>query len=293
MKKTLGSVGLGAALALAGCQSAPSEAPASDVAAAAEPVAQAPAYEQIAPRYAARVRPMSRLWTRVTARYWGEDASGNPLNEMAEGHLQVVRPDDVALSLGKLGETYLYLGSNPEKYWWIDLLDADNSVALVGTHAEATPRRIAALGLPVRPPDLIELLGVTEIAAEGGRVDFGEREGELIVTSPRPVGWVRLWVDQETLEPRRIALLEESGDERIHADLEAYQRLLGVVSETLFRVPRRAVVNAAGEEWTVRLTLNEPRTNHSIRDDLVFNPDRLFQRFGVKDIIDLDERVAP
>jgi len=86
--------------------------------------ASLPAYEDVVAAYNARVSAFGRVWARVTAVYRGVDDAGNRLSEQAEGHLQIERPDRVALSLGKLGETYLYLGSNESRYWWIDLVDA-------------------------------------------------------------------------------------------------------------------------------------------------------------------------
>lgn len=283
--------------------------------------ASLPAYEDVVAAYNARVSAFGRVWARVTAVYRGVDDAGNRLSEQAEGHLQIDRPDRVALSLGKLGETYLYLGSNESRYWWIDLVDADRKVALTGTHAEATPARIRALGLPVRPPELVEVVGIVPLPVRGGVVERDTRPGAppggFMVTAPRgggagdggpgggadsgpsggPIGGlVRLWFAPEDDdaagfrgEPTRVALLDAAGAEVLHATLGAYQRFGGVDRPRSHRLPRRVRLESDRFEGWARLTMYDPE-RRSI-NPLVFDPDGLFARLGVDEVIDLDERL--
>ena len=293
----------GSLVLLAGCQTTGDGATAAAEVRAA-PGVPPPSYDEVAAAYNARVAVFERVWARVTAVYRGVDDAGNRLREQAEGHIQIERPDRVALSLGKLGETYLYLGSNGSRYWWIDLVDSDRKVALIGTHAEATPERVRALGLPVRPPELVETIGILRLPETGGTVEPDTRPGApaggYVVTAPGRRGPVRLWFAPDGapdeagvaagagVEPTRIALLDGAGEERLAATLEAYQRFEGVDEPRAHRLPRRVRVESDRFEGWARITMYDPQ-RRSI-NQLVFDPEGLFGRLGVNEVIDLDER---
>lgn len=228
-----------------------------------------------------RVERLERLWARVTLVVNTVDPAGDAVTEQAEGHLQIERPRGVALSLGKLGETYLYLGSNDERYWWIDVVDRDNRAAVTGRHAAVTMEKAAQLGVPVHPLELVEVLGLTPIG-EGAVV-----RGATVTTTTATGGRVVRALDPGTYEPVRIDVVDRAGQIVLSASHEAYQ-LASVRDDTRVRprVPGRVIVEAPTVPATVRLALYDPE-NRDIRA-IAFDFERLLKAFRVETVYDLD-----
>ncbi|MEZ6318056.1 MAG: hypothetical protein R3B49_04765 [Phycisphaerales bacterium] len=247
-----------------------------------------PAYEEIARAWNERVDGLDRLWARAVVRVEGNDAAGKRLSEQAEGHLQIVQPDDLALSLGKVGETRLHLGSDGERYWWLDSIDPDHAVALVGRHDKVTLEKAAALGLPVHPLDLIELLGITPLPAKGRSVGWSKDGTEAVFNVPARWGSRWVWVDPVTFEPRKIALADEDFKVLAEADLEKYDivRIDGDATRQP-EVATRVIVRTPAFDGWVRMTLYEPR-NRSISAK-AFELGSLLKRYGIEEQIDVDD----
>ena len=150
------------------------------------PRAEAPSYDEVAARYNDRVAPAETFWARASIRVEGRDAEGGRLSEQAEGHLQIERPRRLALSIGKLGETHLYLGSSDDVYWWMDLIDKDDAFAVFGRHEYVTPDKAAQLGVPVHPLDLIDAIALSPLpeGAPGSWAAWSPDGRELVVRAP-------------------------------------------------------------------------------------------------------------
>lgn len=168
----------------------------------------APAYAAAARAYNERADRLGRVWARavVTIRY--VDTEGVVQREQGEGHLQLLRPGKVAVSVGKVGTVLLWLGSDGTRWWWIDLT-GDARVARVGRRGEEP----AALALV--PGDLFALTGTAPLPASGGATQWSA-DGQLLgLTSVRPAarpgaapGVQRLWVDPATYEPVGVELYD-------------------------------------------------------------------------------------
>lgn len=246
-----------------------------------------PAYEDIAEAYNRRVDGLERLWAHAVVRVEGEDAQGKALREQAEGHLQVVLPDRLALSMGKVGKPLLQLGCDESRYWWFDAL-ANEPVGLVGRHELATPRKSAALGLPVHPLDLIELIGMTPLPA-GDRTVGWSKDGTLAVFNvPARWGSRWVWVDPQTLEPMKIALADESLAILAEAELSHYE-IVRIEGDATRRpmIATRAVIRTPAFDGFARITLSDPR-NRTI-SNVPFDFEGLQQRYGVAEPVDVDD----
>ena len=252
----------------------------------------APPYGEIVERYNDRVSQLGRLHARAVAAVDGTDAEGRRLKEQAEGYLLIERPDRLALMLGKLGDTNLYLGANAESYWWFDMV-SEEKLALVGRHDAITRRKTDALGLPVRPLDLIELSGLTPLPEAGGTTARDAR-GNLVVTTSLPRGTKVMTLEPRSLRPISITLLDLSGEEAVTAELGQYAPVT-VEGDGAAR-PRtatRVVARPAGFDAEIRLTLYEPK-NRSL-NARAFDVDRLIRiyRFADDEVVDLDEVLPP
>lgn len=245
-----------------------------------------------------RVAPLWRLWARTTliVEQLDPDDPGGLLRDQAEGHLQLEQPDRFALSVTKLGDIYFYLGSNAERYWWIDRLTEDR-VALFGRHSRATPELAQLLGIPIHPLDLMDLLGVTPLPDDSG-LEIGPRtegevgwtaEGAVAVTVPARWGWRRVVLDPLTYEPSRVEMLDAGGGVVLASALSRYGsvriRGQGVPGPG---VARRAVIESRDTGARVTMDLYEPE-NRELSEQ-AFNFEalvRAYVRGG--EVIDLDE----
>lgn len=250
--------------------------------------AELPALNAIVDAHNARVGPLDRLWARASVRVEGRDAEGSKFSEQGEGHLQVERPDRVAVMVGKLGEVYFALGANAERYWLIDVSDSDRRVMLSGDQSLATPAKAAALGLPVHPRDIPMLLGLMPLDAGAVAGPAWDDAGRAVLRLPTRWGSAALRYD-----PRSLELVGSSAFDADGAVLaEATLGLQGAVTDgngvlPVGRLPQRIEIRVPGFDGFVRMQLGEPRVR-SI-NATVFDPGRLRRAYRVGEEIDLDD----
>ena len=310
-----------ASLLLPGCASTP-DAP--DAPVVTQPQRSAlPSYAEVAGAQNRRVADLDKVWAAASALVTYQDQDGQVRTEQAEGYLQIIQPDRVALSLGKqiTSEVYFYLGSNATHYWWFDRLDPERKIAYVGTHEMASPERAASLGAPVHPLDLLDLIGITALpgAVEVGRdpepperaaangVEREEREG--IEPSPPPgarVGWSpdgrhvlvdvparfgtrRMWFDPATMLPRRVELLDSRGRVSVASVLE--RDVLVEVRGDSRRRPLMAEnidVTIPGTPIRIRLLLDRIENRQERQSAAPFDLERLLRAYPVDRVEDVD-----
>ncbi len=188
------------------------------------PPATMPEYVDIAKRFNRRIARLNRIWSRANLTLKYTDDTGKKNVDRAEGYVQLIQPDKTAISVNKLGETYFYFGSNATGYWWLDLSDSSDKVALFGTHAKATPQRVALLGLPVHPLELLDLFAITPLPdqANAGTVSWDGLAGQFVVEVPALWGHRKMWLHTQTLAPQRVELIGRDGSVRATAKLERY-----------------------------------------------------------------------
>ncbi|MFG0274532.1 MAG: hypothetical protein ACF8QF_05705 [Phycisphaerales bacterium] len=271
-------------LSLPACRSGPD--------AATPPVAAPPpAYEAIAEVYNARAARLERMWSRavVQLRYLDED--GRRRSVQGEGHLQVIQPNRLALSAGKLGETLFWLGGDSERFWAFELGDA--SRASVGRHENVGRPCARSLAAPVHPLEALDLLGITALPASPAPVAWSEDGQALVIEFPGRFGPQRVFVDPVDYLPTRIELLDpRDGAAAIVATLEQHERVSLAGSPGYNpRVATRIVIEHPGSESEVRLTLSD-MTDGSGRGRLaeaVFAFESLLRAFRPDEIVVLDE----
>ncbi|MFT3686154.1 MAG: hypothetical protein QM783_14740 [Phycisphaerales bacterium] len=77
--------------------------------------ASAVAYGEAAAKYNANVENLKRLFGFVVVQIEYVDKKGERHKEQGEGRIQIIQPDHVALSVGKVGETFFWLGSDSQR----------------------------------------------------------------------------------------------------------------------------------------------------------------------------------
>jgi hypothetical protein len=256
-----------------------------------------PSYLDISARYNARVAPLSSLWSRTILRLWYHDPDGREHTDQLEGYFQFRRPRSVNLTLQKVGQNAAVLGSNDERYWFMDLGDA--KLARVGEHAKATPERIAALGLPVYPLDLLGLFGVTALPGvetlESPPTLAWSGDGRSLVLTldlGAGAGRRRLTLDPETLEPSKIEALDPSGAPVLAADLSRYTpvTLIGAAAALPpVRIAGEVVASFDNGRTRVRMRLNDPESGGKRPTPGVFDFDTLVSSYNIRRVESLDE----
>lgn len=226
------------------------------------PAGPPPSYAEVAQRYNANLRYLDRLWARVEVSLrWYE--KGKKQFERGEGHLILQTPDNVALEVGKVGQTVLWAGSNPRKYWLFNLR-AQPPEVFYGEHANVGKTGVQPLPMPVQPRDLVKLLGLAPLPASteveeattspgngNGRVRWHGAYLEVEADRDR----YRLLVDPRTYLPVRVEWLDVKGHVAASARLSLPQavRVKGLASEQWPRWPSRLEAEFAGSDD--RLTL--------------------------------------
>lgn len=285
MKRTLACAA--AALLLGACSSDKAELGAE----LEERLGPAPAYSDVAVRYNENVAHLSRVWARATVQVVSRDEDGERHKDQGEGHLQIVRPDRLALQLGKLGDTLFYLGSNSDEYWWFDMLDQDEKVGLHGRHDSASPATVSEFGVPVHPLDLMEVLGVLPLPESGGEVSWSEGGRSIDVRAPVRFGERVMTLDADTLRAERVRLLTNDGSVAVDAELTRYKQveIQGAPSFGLM-IATRHIISVPEIDATITINLYEP-TNKEIKE-IPFDRARLTKAYRIDRVIDLDERAG-
>jgi hypothetical protein len=208
--------------------------------------------------------------------------------DRAEGFLQWIQPDRVAMRLDKVGQNFAWLGVGGGKYWWIGTRDTPE--ALVGSMDRANPDKARELGLPVHPLDLPEVLGAVPLPDSPGSVHLAwSSEGLLRITSAARWGVRVLWLDRDTLDPKRVALLDARGRSVVLARVERIQRV-EVLGDTFSpaRLGTRYHIDLPLADARVTLDLVKPQNPGDAMKTRAFELDALLRAYRVDRVRDLD-----
>ncbi len=281
--------------ALAGCRAGPGTKGREG------PPGPLPSYATIAAAYNGRVAPLDRVWARSVVRVWYPDREGEEQTDQVEGHFQFVRARNLLLTFKKLGETYAALGSNDERYWWIEL--GEEKVAWVGDHGPGTAERARELGLPVQPIDLIRLLGVLPLPEPGSDpipAVTRSRDGRSVLVTMFPmmgsgassVKGVRYRLDPRTFEPTRIQLLDEAGRVAMEAGLSRFQPVALAGGRTGGGMATQIDASLDAGTRRMRLWLHDAENSERRPREEAFDLDAVLGSYGVTDVRSIDEVAA-
>ncbi|MFN3167594.1 MAG: hypothetical protein ACE37H_11070 [Phycisphaeraceae bacterium] len=250
-------------------------------------------YAEVAARYNQTVEPFESLWSRTEVDIeWYEledDGDRAYRRETGDGKFMYRRPGDTALLVEKLGKTYLWAGSNGERYWLFDMVDGDNKTAYVGEFAKLGQPGRRAFPMPVRPdmvPVLLGLLPLPPVSVLGEAPPVDLYEGRYLVE----VDGLRMLIDPQTFRPARVDLTDTAGFSVLTSKLEGRfpVEVEGVPDHRLPTIARKAEVYVSG--YDSRLTVSmvfattEPRR---VRDPM-FDFDLLNQAMKIDRVEPLD-----
>lgn len=245
-----------------------------------------PAASELVRLHDARLERLDRLWARISIVVEGVDRNGAPVREQAEGFLMVVRPDRAAVIITKLGDTYFYLGSNAEQFWWIDV---EKKHAVVGRQGTDDVLRVSEFGVPVPPSELPSLLGLTRLAPLGefsvARVPAG---AALSRSASRQVV-----VDPVTGAPRAVVVRDARGGVIMESRLSGEERVVLLEGGAEPRIAQRAIVSLPATKVRVTMTLYEPQNRGARMPMAAFDLPGLLERHGVASVQRIDQAAPP
>jgi hypothetical protein len=250
-----------------------------------------PSTLELAQAHNERVASLPSLWARISLRAKGTYADGESYEEQGEGHLQLVKPNNISLTIGKLGETYFAFGANADQYWSFDLSNSDHKTVLVGQLDQATPEKASALGLPVHPAELIALTGLMPIdLANAGGTRWADDAKSVGISMPSRWGSVTLWFNPRTSLVVRSQAYNQSGNLVATASLSRYKEA-SIKGHSPIMVPGKIEITTPttpndNDTGFIRIELSEPRSK-AIRP-IVFDPSKLIRSYRVDETIDLD-----
>lgn len=256
-----------------------------------------PTVQDVIAKYNARVGRLEAIESPVELVIRATDANGKETKEQGEGNLKMVRPRKIALRIDKVSQTFFWLGSNDEKYWWFDLR-GDEKVALVGTHSKATPEVAARFGLPVHPVDLLDLAGVAPLeGAEKASISWAKDGRQVVVEMPGRWGVMRMTIEPKSGEASAVEILDAAGKVVVSSRLEKYEavKVRGDAAATA-RMATRLVAEVPSAKATVELLIHTPVNNGAARiKDANFEYEELKRVLGAQKEVDLDlvEAQAP
>ncbi len=196
-------------LCFTGCRTAPA-GPTAD---------ETPSYSEIAEVHNQRIERLSELYARGVIEIRWRDGDGRHF-EQGNLDLWLQLPRHTALRVEKLGNVFLWLGSNDERFWLFDML-GDQTVLLTAPHDAA----IDAAGLfAVRPLALVDLAGLTVLPEPHGNDDpevhYDESLDAWLLTAPGQGGDTRLYLHRTSLLPVRVESIMANGDIAYRSDLQ-------------------------------------------------------------------------
>lgn len=236
---------------------------------------------EIREAYNNRVAAIERMRAQAVVEVGWVDEKDKSHWQQGDGPLIIRKPHDLALAIGKLGNVMFWLGRNADRYWFFELNPPDNQppIAYVGQIDELDQLRPNQLPLPIRPDQLIDFLGITNLpddfevvpAAGQGPGVYLLREHDI------PGASRRYWWLDEKLRPTRIGFIGTDGEVVAEAALSAYKPLplAGSPPGAWPDVATRIEIKLPANRANVLLNLSDLTTEKSKFSDAQFDFDRL------------------
>ncbi|MEX0885081.1 MAG: hypothetical protein WD009_01460 [Phycisphaeraceae bacterium] len=257
--------------------------------------AAVPAYDALITRYNANVTELDQVWSTAIVQARWVDERGRRQFEQGSGNFIYRRPHDVALTVGQLGQTALWAGSNADRYWLFDL--RSDGEATFGRHANVGQPCSESLELPVNPRMVPHLMGLLPLMAAppGEEPRVAVVNGYFVIDPPG--SGLRLWLDSRSARPARIDMLDAAGEPALVAMLYSHEpvamdRLEGadrprIATHTNFYVMHDEL-DPANPDLIVELdVVNDGRRRDQVRD-ATFDLDRLLRAHRPATVRDLD-----
>jgi hypothetical protein len=252
-------------------------------------VSRLDAAEPVRAAYNQRVEQLGVLWSRGIVAFRYRDADGNRRDDQGNANVQMILPDRFAMRIHKVGETLLWIGSDDEHYWLIDLL-SDPSAGYIGRHDEFTIEKGERVGLPVPPRELPRLMGLEQIPefGEGGARLRSVTDQAVVIEVPSRWGWWVYALDGGG-HAQTIQLRDLQDRVLLEAELERYMPVeLRGIGGARPQTAGRMRLTAPGTDWRITVELDVPSNRQPNAEAFDFL--ELTEILAPSEVIDLDEQ---
>lgn len=270
-----------------------------------EPIGELPDYDQLVTRYNENLQGIDQIWSRADVTVEYKDDKGKKRKDRGDQSILMIKQseddiDSVALALGGLGKTVLWIGCDAERYWVFHLQDEKSLHYGAWENINAlTTKRLPA---PIYPNDLPLIMGIEPLvpSTEEPALSYGTpivewSRGYYLIETP----WnrTRILIDPETAMPVRIDRFGNDGLSNLIVRLSEYEpvEFKGIPSEIS---PRR--VSSRIEAWVLR---DGPHVTIKLRDisdgrvnrkqeaamRTAFNLEVLLKAHNPRIVVDLDQ----
>ncbi|TVQ78192.1 MAG: hypothetical protein EA380_06480 [Phycisphaeraceae bacterium] len=245
-----------------------------------------------------RAERLDRLWGRVAVTFRFTDQDGRRRFEQGEGHFQLLDGAHLALSVGKLSEVMLWIGSDETRYWLIERFEQRR--AWFGAHESFTRAKGERIGLPIAPRELLVLMGLAPLDPDADWTTSRTKSGATLLTirEPNSASSWRAELAPDTRLPETVELLDADGAVILRAEhtvvrpaIIRYERssdfdhIARAISISYPAADASLTINFDAELFDGRRT-GRPRRN-------AFNLEGLLNALGPMDeVVDLDASVA-
>ena len=250
-----------------------------------------PTYETLVELHNRNTARLDRLWSRSTVVVQWTDENDKRKRRQGEGRLIFIRPDRVALEVGKVGHTLMWFGCNETHYWLFDLSE-EPETAYLGKHKNLE-RPTTQLAIPLQPQQVFYLLGAMPIdpleVPDDPAVEW--HDGGYLIEPPGTN--TRMLLDEKTALPRRIDLIDDKGRSLVICKLDdpAWVEQDDAGPGQWPKLATRAEITVPGQAAKLTLHLNDMTDGEEFDqiDERVFDFEVLLSVLKPKVAVDLDE----
>ncbi|MEM7227936.1 MAG: hypothetical protein AAF432_03890 [Planctomycetota bacterium] len=245
-------------------------------------------YDDVRLAYNARVDQLTEIYSRgVVELKWRDEAGKQHVEPQVDLDMWINLPRHTSFRLEKLGEVLLWAGSDAERFWLFDMLEAPTAL-VVGDHAS---RGAGDESLRIAPLLVLDMMGLAHLPDRAGvakpvtmvddswRVETVTDERHLVI-----------YLDAETQRPRAVELLGDDGQIRARSIIsrEARLEIRGVISLNQPFVPSLIDIDVDDGAMSMKIALGEP-TADGIESELnvVFDRNRLAQSLRPDEIVEI------
>ncbi len=254
-----------------------------------------PSYAELAAAHNARVKPIAQYRARAVVEFEWYDEDGKKHFEQGDGPMRYRPPDQLALKISKADVDLYWLGCDAKRYWLFDL-HAKPRTGWVGSHAKAVGQRRANAPLPIRPDQIVGLLGFGPLDANAEATVAAHKNGYLIEYPPDKGR------DDQALElvikpgygVQSVRITDKRGDVVLTAELSQFNRMEieGLPPGGWPWVAEKVHIELPMDRTTVDLFAREPWDGGDSVKDVHFDYDKLVKALKIDpaQIEDLDPR---
>lgn len=226
-----------------------------------------------------RLARLDRVYADGVVELRWRDEEGKRRFEQGDVELWLDLPHRSALRIHKLGEEFVWLGSDERGWWLFDLREDVNTLRLGGHDALVESRDGAEQPISVRPLVLVDLFGLSPLpASAASEPRFDQAHRAWVIEGEGHGGPMRVFIDPATRLPVRVESIGPGGETQLVSTLERYEsvEIDNAPMGAFPSLPRRVTIadpNQADNE--VKLALGFATARESARNENVFDVERL------------------